>query len=311
MWKVEAVNKGTYNCFQFIVATMAKFFCCEYHMVMLELWGFKYNIKINGNIGSRLGLCWAGEIDRRKELLQRYHGLQLSITELDGEVILESINKKLTTGPLSVYLDSYECYWLPFYKKQHRLHTVILTDKGSDTYSFIDQYSDTSLNSELEFTFIETNCKQVVEFNYYPAGIVQDEYLLEIINCINIFERRDTLKNFKAFSQDMKNELSISNEITDNDPIASKLVMYLKNLTDDRINLIEAVGYIESKTGISLGNSKELLYAIAQKYDMLRSYIIKCAFTKRNPDKDRISSKIDEIYESEENILNCFKRNVT
>lgn len=81
MWEIESINKDTYNCFQYIVATMSHFYNCDYQMMMVELWGFKYNSKYKGNIGEKLGLCWNGEIERRKELLSKFHGLKFSIIE--------------------------------------------------------------------------------------------------------------------------------------------------------------------------------------------------------------------------------------
>lgn len=297
MWQLQSVNKNTYNCFQFLTATISRFYHCDYRLMMLELWGFMYDDTIEGLIGDKLKLCWNYKTDRRKKLLN-YHGLSFDIIptqklELDIE---QFVCENLLNGPVAIYIDSYNCSWVPFYQKLHRPHAFFIIDKKSDKYIFLDQYSIDNKISELDIEFVKSHVTDVIIFKSEKKSHDNEIYDSIIENQKN-WEQYG-FSHYETFIFEMKNNFDITKEII-SDPVASKLIMYLKNLSEDRINFIEAVDLFEEHFSTSLNTVKSYLTDIAARYEKLRAYIIKCAFSHRSHKIETISSELDQIYSFE------------
>lgn len=299
MWDLKSVNKNTYSCFQYLIATIAKWYKLDYRLMMLELWGFQYNNSVEGQIGDKLGLCWTFKNDRRNKLLG-YHRLWFEVRPIVKTDILGILKDQLLLSPVGITMDSYYCTWLPFYQKIHRPHSLILTGNLEDQFIFIDQYTDDCSKNILEHDFIANNASQIIFFKVirYDTSITLEDHIIDsIINWENNF----MFVQYTSFIKDMKNSLNISNEIEE-DPVASKLVMYLKNISDDRMNLIEAMNLFEEKLNCNLREVVNTLYDISLRYEKIRAYIIKCSFSKRAHKPDIISNELDIIYDSEQKI---------
>lgn len=295
MWQIQPVYKDTYNCFQFLTASIAKYYNCDYRLMMLELWGFAYDNTVEGIIGDKLKLCWNFKTDRRKHLLN-YHGLPFDIIIPQESDVEQIIYSNLSQRPIAVYVDSYDCPWVPFYQKLHRPHTLFILDKESDEFIFMDQYSRDSITNKIDIEFVKSNATSVVAFKMEKRDC-HSAMSESIIENLNDWEQSGFFQ-YESFISDMKNNLNIENEIID-DPVASKLIMYLKNLSEDRINFIEAVDLFEEHFSTSLNTVKAYLTDIAVRYDKLRAYIIKCAFSHRGHKVETIESELDQIYSFE------------
>jgi len=297
MRQLESVNKNTYNCFQFLVATSAKFYDCDYRLTMLELWGFLYEKEANETIGDRLKLYWNYKTDRRKQLLNK-HGLTFDITSANAFDTAELICDKPSNSLIAVYIDSFVCPWIPFYQKIHRPHALFLTDKVSENFVYLDQYSESSENNEIAVEFVKNHATskiifKPIEIRKYNVG----DLLLE--NLTNW--KKYGFSHYETFISDMKDALDLSKEIVD-DPLASKLIMFIKNLAEDRINFIECIDFIEEISYIGLKTIKKCLIDIASRYEKLRAYIIKCAYSGRGHKIEIISNELDNIYSQEKKI---------
>lgn len=295
MWQIQPVYKDTYNCFQFLTASIANFYNCDYRLMMLELWGFAYDNAVDGIIGDKLKLCWNFRTDRRKHLLN-YHGLSFDIIIPQESDVEQIIYSNLSHNPIAVYVDSYDCPWVPFYKKLHRPHTLFILDKESDKLIFMDQYSRDSVINKIDMEFVIFNATSVVVFKIKKRDFhfTMSESIIENLNDWE----QSGFTQYESFISDMKNNLNIVNEIID-DPVASKMIMYLKNLSEDRINFIEAIDLFEEHFSISLISVKTHLTDISARYEKLRAYIIKCAFSHRNHKIETIASELDQIYSYE------------
>lgn len=295
MWELELSNKKTYNCFQFLVSSIAKHYGCDYRLMMLELWGFQYTPKdSHARIGDKLGLIWANKLDQRKQLLE-HHGLTFIVNSRKRN-LLAAIEQKLNAAPVAVYLDSFICPWLPYYRKQHRPHALFLTGKTGEDYAFVDQFiGEHNSNGLVNASFIEKNITSVIEFKRVTPQKEQVQALL--LKFIRDWEITGFVQ-LSAFIQDMGNSLNISLEIGD-DPISSKLIMYLKNLADDRVNFIEALNYMEELYSVDIQVVKENLIQLNLAYLRLRAYLIKCSISNHPPQKHHITEELSNIYNRE------------
>ena len=295
MWQLQPINKDTYNCFQFLTTTIAKFYNCDYRLMMLELWGFMFDSTVNGTIGDKLKLCWNFRTERRKHLLN-YHGMSFDIIITQGLDIEQFVHEKLSDCPVAVYIDSYICSWVPFYQKLHRPHALFILDENADTYIFLDQYFKDNEMNKIDKEFVQSNASSIVIFE--PTSKGSD---IEIDNSV-----KESIVNweqygfcqYESFISDMKNNFNVEVEIT-SDPVASKLIMYLKNISEDRMNFIEAVNLFEEYFQSDLSTVKNHLTDIARRYEKLRAYIIKCAYSHRGHKTEIIANELDQIYLSE------------
>ena len=292
MWQLSPVNKNSYNCFQFLVTTIANFLNCDYRLMMLELWGFLYDEATDGTIGDRLRLYWNSKTDKRKHLLN-FHGLSFDIIPIQAFDAKEMICENLERGPVAVYIDSFNCSWVPFYQKIHRPHALFVLDSKSDKFIFLDQYSNSIKKNEIDLEFTNANVTDIIIFKE-SKKLPKISIKNAINDHLNDWEQYG-FSNYKTFVFEMKNCFDISNEIN-SDPVASKLVMLLKNLADDRKNFIEAIDLFEECLMINLDLTKACLIDISTRYEKLRAYFLKCAISNRVPKPKLIADELDNIY---------------
>ena len=131
MWNLERANKEQYNCFQFLISTIAKHFSVDYRLMMLELWGFSYKLSEQSCIGDKLSLCWNGKLAERNELLG-YHNFGFELIDKDCDNLSQLIDNLLIDSPVAVYIDSFVVPWVPFYQRIHRAHALFILDRVTD-----------------------------------------------------------------------------------------------------------------------------------------------------------------------------------
>lgn len=269
--QLPMIKCDTYNCFQFLIVTVAKYYKRDYRLMMLELWGFSYDKTVDSTIGEKLKLCWSGRTKRRKQLL-RYHGIDFNINYVADTIGF--INGNIKKGPIAVFVDSFVCPWVPFYQKMHRSHAFFLLRCDVDSYYVFDQYChDTKINKG----FIKNNVISIITFNQNEA----DLYDIKDKIRENLREWKEYgFSQYAAFVEDMEHSFSTEKEIGE-DPTESKLVMHLKNLSEDRLNFIEAVEFFEEAFRGDLSVVKKIFQEISIKYQKLRAYIIKYFFYKK------------------------------
>lgn len=298
MWYLQSANKSTYNCFQFLIATISKHYGYDYRLIMLELWGFLYDNAENGTIGDKLKLYWNSKIKRRKYLLN-YHGLSFDIIAIENLDIENIIHINLLNNPVALYIDSFICPWVPFYQKLHRAHAIFILGEKYGKYIFLDQYSNEQGINKIDKCFVKRAALSIIVFNK------NENKSLFNLKCL-IKENLDDWKqfgmsNYELFLLDMKNNFNIEKEIVD-DPVSSKLIMLLKNIAEDRVNFIEAIELFEEQLIVNLSIIKNHLTDIYVRYEKLRAYIIKCSFSRRSCNIETIINELDNIYLQEQKI---------
>ncbi len=295
--KLPVINNTTYNCFQYLIVTVAKYYNCDYRLMMLELWGFSYDSTVDSTIGDRLRLCWSGNINERKRLLW-YHGLGFNINHTTEANKFIYLNSK--EGPIAVFADSFECSWVPFYQKMHRSHAFFVFECDEDGYYVWDQYCQGKIISK---DFIENNTTSIITFFQCQA----DKF-----NIINEMKERinkwaqSGFEQYRMFIDDMKNNFILEEEINE-DPTESKLVMHLKNISEDRLNFLETICLFEEYFLLDLNDVKVLLHDISVGYQKFRAYIIKFAFLHKTPTKKIITEELNRIYTLEHRVYDRVK----
>ncbi len=297
MWKTDVINYDSYNCFQFVAANIASYYNRDYRAMMLELWGFKYKLSPYSDelIGDRLSLCWNGNLHFRKKLLL-YHGIEMTYMSLEGlgNNIIRFLNVEIEKGPIGVYLDSFECSWLPYYHKLHRPHAIILHESNADGFVGFDQFCDSSVCLFQE-PFLSEYATGLLLF--VPVEKPESTSLRNLLQeYVITYEELQTDAQYLQFAYDLENNLSLLKEISA-DPTKSKLVMYLKNLSDDYFNFIEFLELLSDITHYNVNPIITSAREISVEYAQLRAYLIKNRFLNRVPSKEVIHAVLQRIFD--------------
>lgn len=271
----------------------------DYRMMMLELWGFRYE-KSNQNFGERLGLSWSGNLDYRRKLLLDFHGISMEWKYKISDI--QDLGSYVENNPVAFYTDSYDCEWLPFYHKQHRSHLCNIVSVEDNICYCQDEYLLGSDFVEFNKQSIMENQVLVFEYKAQPSIYAKD-IKEEVYNRIMEYERDDTINHIVQFAEDFVNEFNIMREVTEGeDIIASKLIMYLKNLGDDRSNLCQFFEFCNNYMSFDCSSIKNILLELSKQYYLIRNNIVKVYFSKNFYDKKHVANSMKIICKLEEQV---------
>lgn len=294
------IDEKILNCFHFLAVHAAKRLGCDYRLMMLELWGFKYEVEHPPIVGERLGLCWNSKLDTRKKLLN-YHGLTFDTYQFNESICQHILGMMDEDKIVAIYIDSYNCEWLPFYKNMHRNHALILTHTSDEVFIAKDQYSSCI---KLDMNFVELYAQKVIVFQKLvnPTKADIKDYLCDKLYSWDVHY----FDEYNKFKYDMENILDIKKEII-GEPISSKLVMHLKNLADDRRCFTETISLLEEVYFVGCTSMRNLLISISDEFEKIRMHIVKCSYLAKRPSPQKISESLEKIINCEKMIYSEIK----
>lgn len=304
MWDIKMKCKEHYNCFQNIIYSMALSYGTSHAMMMMELWGFKYDCSKNGNIGDKISLSWMGQYERRVSLLEKYHGFGFKVHSIESN-LGECITKALDESPVGMYIDSFFCEWTAYYGVQHREHVVLCLEELEDKYICKDDTFKLDETIQIPKIFVDKHCKQYLTFYLLPVKEKSENVSEEINKVIEYVQNRNMFLQYEDFKKDIVNCLVLTDEMgkESNNPVTARLFMILKNIADDRLNFIEALEYIEQHSSVCFHKVKECLIDISHRYEKIRAYLIRCCFTGKKQNSDIVNKEFTTIIEKEKEVL--------
>lgn len=297
--KIEILKEKGSNCFVNLIISIANYWNVEYKLMYLELIGFSYKINNSSkNIGENMQLCWEGDLKERNRLLENYHGIHIEYfdkTLWDNKCSKEWIDNHI----VAIYVDGYECEWLPFYKKLHRQHICLIVEKKEEGYLLDDEYLEAPKYMEKEkIQFIQSGFiifEKIVNKNKIEIENIKKE----LRHRISIWYNNDSKDKLLNFSSDIKGKLDLTKEVSDNkDPFSSRLFMYLKNIGDDKKRIADMFVFLQLKTGENYDEIVNKFNQLSEEYLKFRSYLIKLLFLGKKID-DLVKIKIDAIIKAE------------
>lgn len=295
-------NEEKYNCIHYGIAQIAQALGCDYEMIFLELWLFKYFPNKKKKIGENLDINWIDNSKRRKYLLKKYHGLDYHIMKPNLVIASEEVKFQ----PILALFDAYDCDWLPFYQKQHIKHWIVIYSIISEKIYFYDQYSSFAQKKCIDIHFWVRYCQKIAKFSSGVSEVGKKDYLEEIVMTGKTFSELQSIDNLHYFISDMWMRFELSLEIDKNDIVSSKLIMGLKYISDDRYNLIFTFNYLEKILGTSFLDIKDKLNQASKKYSELRYNIIKWSFIKGYVNPKSLSDILFSVEDIEKKINDYF-----
>ena len=287
-----------YNCVQNLISAVAEYYKCDYQLVFLESWGFDYK-KVKIKIGDNIHIIWGGNLDYRNELLN-CHGINMEF----GKVIkdINNIEEYVNENLLAFYIDSYDCYWLPSFKKQHRKHVCNLARVEKDMCLCQDEYSKENIFYSIPLSSIKSNNILLFTLNSEKSHESRKMICKHLRFISDRFQKYECEKSLWECAEDFANYKQ-NIEMQDYDDIVeSTLLMKLNILAEDRYKMKLGIEYINQKLNISLIEPIDMLTTLSQKYSNLRAYLMKCYFMRKEPDNKKIYIEFESIINLESKV---------
>jgi len=306
---LQPYNKETYSCVQDMVYTISKFYECDYQMLLLESWGFKYDNKQN-KLSERLKFAWQGDLSRREYLLSKYHGILFKYKH--EQSYMNNIFNYIDETRLGVYWDTFDCEWLPSYKKAHGGHFCIVTNYDDNYVYCIDQFSKCCNDIVVPVRLLSCNKGFIViKKNTHSDEYKVSEYIDELSKTAKDFKDKGCLDQCKMFLCDIQNKDMLYDELfVNDDPNSSKFLLQLKYIANDKLNFIEVLNYIEERTALRLDESINILFDLNQQYNRLRMMVMKCIIARHVSNMCSFHEVCKRIEKGEEQVLNLIVQTI-
>lgn len=305
MKTVIPYHKENYNCVQNMVYTLSRFYAREYQMFLLEGWGIKYNGTMQG-LSHRVDFVLKG-FPNREYLLSKYHGISY-VHNVQSPVYISNISAYLDEKRLGIYWDTYDCRWLNTYQKTRGIHFCLITNCDNRYIYCIDQFSTCCDEIVLPKEFLSMNHGVVYIDKLSMPHIEYKEYINEIKQTIVDFKKFQCLDNYSRYLNDLQNEELLSYEITHTKDLrASNAMMQLRYMANNKMNLIEALEYVQSKTGVSFDRTIQKLKTLYLRYSKIRAIILKGILMKKISNYDTLCGECMSIEEEEREMLDSLE----
>ena len=299
MKEIVPYHKKTYNCVHDMIYTLSKFFDCDYQMLLLETLGIKYS-EAGKKISDRLDFVIDG-IQHREYILKKFHGIGYVHNEKNG-ISFYDLNKFIDEKRIGVYWDTFDCEWLPSYRKFHGTHFCLVTDCDDEYIYCIDQFSKCC--SDLKISKDQFCLNHGTVTIYKETGNFSSvlDYVNELTRTIESYKNKKCLENICNYLSDIQNISLLVQEI-DTDVKASKFLFQLKHISDDKINFCEVLDYIQNIAKVDFEDSQKMLLDIHRDYEQLRAIIMRGMISRRPINMMLLESLCDYLKEKEEGFI--------
>jgi hypothetical protein len=299
-------NANAYNCFIASVATLAKYYGRDYHMISGSDWKLRYNSGVGSErIGERIDVV--SQVDAACRVKQ-FHGFiwEMELFE-ECHIDADAGGFKEFTFPFLVSVDLYFSRWSKFYQKYHFLHYLIISDYNSKnkTYTCIDpyfQYAQYNVSKEDLYPSMD-KCGKLIFFEITEKSSVED-YIKAIREDIMMVDKdNENCTNIIQLANDICTKIDIHYEFDEfkNElhavPIMDrirKVAMYREAYSCmlDYVYKLSDLKYLKDASGV-IKQSVDLWKAIQGK--LLKTYLTNSI----NSERETISQMIKQIADVE------------
>lgn len=208
-------NINAYNCLLASVATLAKYYGRDYHMISGSDWKLRYD---GGACSERIGeqIDVVSQVDAASRTMQ-FHGF---VWEMEA---FEECHTNADTGyfkefsyPFLVSVDLYFSKWSKMYQKYHFFHYLIVCDYNSKdkTYTCIDpyfQYAHYNVSKEDLYLSMD-RCGKISLFEL-PEKNSAEDYIKAIRDDIILVNKdNENYTNIKRLANDISTKMDIHYE---------------------------------------------------------------------------------------------------
>lgn len=244
-------NANAYNCLLVSVATLAKYFGRNYHMISGSDWKLRYAMSVGSKrIGEQIDVV--SQVDAAYRAMQ-FHGFTWELVEFDEcHINADTGCFKEFTYPFLGSVDLYYSKWSKFYQRYHFLHYLIICDYNCKdrTYTCMDPYFNYARYkiSKEDLFFSLDRCGKLT-FSELPIKSVED-YIKAIREDIILVDTDNkNYTNIKQLASDICTKMDIHYEFDEfkNDLYAVPIMDRIRKVTMHRNSYTCMLDYVCKK----------------------------------------------------------------
>lgn len=294
MWTVDFIETASSNCVDNMMASMAKLMCEHHQLYNIKYFYIKYFYSSSKKIIRTSSYDFIDNVLGMKFEFINIKDLNLSF----WDAIIANIN----ISPVGVMIDPYDCYWSPFYKKNHWYHMVLILNinKVDKKLTCFDAYYPTIGYIDISINDLEAIANRIVTFKFRKSTHNYVELSIDYIkDIIKNHDTKSSEKEMAEFSDFIKNELKPSEISQDGNFATSKFLLQLLWVVEDRNNFIFGLKYLENLSGNQMFNNVyQLLEYSYKQFMLLKTILMKYSITQKM-NKEKIDSIMQEIYKTD------------
>ena len=296
--EINPITNPYLSCTQITFATYALNNNRHYEMVLSETWGFDY--RDNENVfGESLHPGYQG---RRRELLEKYHGIR--VTDLPYESKMDLCSKIYSYinkfGPMLLMCDIYNCSWNMAYRHDHVNHFIIIigANDQNSTVTILDPFTSEDKH-EVDLNDVANENGTLCYFEIVDHESILDidiknelNHTLEHIRSIDMFNKME------LFSKSIP-EMFEFGDVTIKNVYAVPLVFNLYRIMNQRYCFSIFLEYACNYRNIEERFVSEMK-ALAEKYKLLRFLVVKTILQGKST--EMVVDIVNDIISKERNL---------
>ncbi|WP_139084770.1 hypothetical protein [Bacillus sp. FJAT-27264] len=299
-------NVNSYNCLLASVATLAKYYGRDYHMISGSDWKLSYD----GCTGSkRLGeqIDVISQVDPTYRAKQ-FHGFIWEMEAFEECQINEETGcYKDYTYPFLVSVDLYCSKWSKVYQRHHFLHCIIVCDYNSkdQTYSCIDpyfQYAHYNVSREDLYLSID-KCGKLMLLELPEKNSVEDYIKAIREDIVMVNNDNENYTNLKRLANDILTKMDIHYEFDEykNDLNAVPIMDRIRKVTMYRDAYSCMLDYVYKLFELKyLNDASSLIKQSVVLWKTIQGKLLKTYLTGSiNSDREIIAQMINQIADIE------------
>lgn len=200
--------------------------------------------------------------------------------------------------PVCFWIDAYYCDWTPFYNSVHFSHymQIVELDDVNMMYNCLDIYYPSKGIIKLKYEFISNKASWI---ECIHLGKKLDDACAKAIHYLQKSIKNINLKKYDEEKIELMSKIisfSSSKYLNHAELESSILILTLKWISEDKLNFIKGLKYLDSKLSYPLFNDLNLHLMIASEETVkLKNIIIKYLMTNFI-NLEKTSKIIDKIY---------------
>lgn len=299
-------NASAYNCLLASVATLAKYYGRDYHMISGSDWKLRYDVGVcNERIGEQIDVVSQVDVTYRAK---QFHGF-IWETEAFEECYINADTGcfKDFTYPFLGSIDLYYSKWSKLYQRYHFLHWLIICDYNSKnrTYTCIDpyfQYAHYNVSKEDLYLSME-RCGKLKLFELPKKNCAEDYIKVIREDIMMVHKDNENYTNIKRLASDICTKMDIHYEFDEfkNDLHAVPIMDRIRKVAMYRDAYSCMLDYVYNL--FDLKNLKDASSLIKQSvilWKTIQGKLLKTYLTDSlNSDRETISQMIKQIADIE------------
>ncbi len=291
LYPLTIPNESSSNCYDCLCYSLLQYYHFDYKAYNIKYFYTEYISQKSNRIFRGIPSV---------NFIKLFFGIEATYCQKkNSSPLLEVVEDRISVGPVGITIDPYNCWWSPFYQKQHYSHmlAIVGVDYIKQKYTCFDAYYPSSGYVEVDFDMLEENYLLYFMFNMpEPQPVPMQSLLSHLSNMLENFDSNLTQKKeqmLRIFTENSRQTLfpgAIDSSI---------LLVNLMWIAEDKKHFAIALRYLEERLHKNVFDAVyEPLRISEQAFTLLRFSLMKYAMTGVLRDAD-LKKRINQIYDTD------------